>query len=68
MSSAPVLTLPDYSRSFVLEADASGYDIGAVLMQGGRPISFMSKAIGPKSATMSTYDKKALTILEAIKK
>nr|ADB85290.1 putative retrotransposon protein [Phyllostachys edulis] len=67
MSSAPVLTLPDYSQRFTLEADASGYGIGAVLMQGGRPISFMSKAIGPKAAALSTYDKEALAILEAIK-
>lgn len=68
MSSAPVIALPDYSQPFVLEADASGYGLGAVLMQGGRPISFMSKSIGPKSAALSTYDKEALAILEGLKK
>lgn len=39
---APVLTLPDFSDSapgFDVWCDASGYDIGAVLMQGGRVIS-----------------------------
>jgi hypothetical protein len=51
-----------------LEADACGYGIGVVLMQGHRPIAYMSKAIGPKAAGLSTYDKEALAIVEAIKK
>ena len=60
MTSAPVLALPDFSLPFVLEADASGYGIGAVLMQKGQPIAYMSKALGPKAAAWSTYDKEAL--------
>jgi hypothetical protein len=68
LTQAPVLKLPDFSAPFVLETDASGYGLGAVLMQSGRPISFFSKAIGPKAAAMSTYDKEALAIIEALKK
>lgn len=68
MTTAPVLALPDFSLPFVLEADASGYGIGAVLMQKGQPIAFLSKALGPKAAGWSTYDKEALAIIEAIKK
>lgn len=41
--------------------------IGAVLMQRGQPIAFLSKAIGPKAAGWSSYDKEALAIIEAIK-
>jgi hypothetical protein len=68
MTAAPVLSMPNFSKPFVLEADASGYGIGAVLMQDGRPISFMSKTIGPKAAALSTYDKEAMAIIEALKK
>ena len=68
MSSPPVLALPDFSLPFTLEADASDNGIGVALMQKGRPISFLSKAIGPKSVALSTYDKEAMAILEALKK
>jgi hypothetical protein len=68
MTTAPVLAMPNFGQPFVLEADASGHSIGAVLMQKGRPISFFSKAIGPKAAALSTYDKEALAIIESLKK
>jgi hypothetical protein len=67
MTQAPVLALPNYREPFVLEADACGYGIGAVLMQNSKPIAFMSQAIGPKAEALSTYDKEALAIIEAIK-
>jgi hypothetical protein len=57
MTRAPVLALPNYKKPFILEADACGYGLGAVLMQDHRPIAFMSMAIGPKAAAMSTYDR-----------
>lgn len=68
MCNSPVLTLPDFSKEFIIEADACGVGIGAVLMQSGRPIAFMSKALGPKAAGQSIYEKEAIAILEAIKK
>jgi hypothetical protein len=51
-----------------LEVDASDKSIGQVLMQQGKPLSFLSKSLGTKSAEMSTYDKEAMAIIEALKK
>ena len=68
MTTPPVLAMPNFSLPFTLEADASNKGIGAVLMQQGKPIAFMSKALGPKSAGLSTYGKEAIAILEALKK
>lgn len=68
LTNSPVLILSDFSKPFVLEAHACGYGLGAVLMQERRPISYLSKSVGPGAAAMSTYDKEAMAIIEAIKK
>ena len=48
MMCTPVLALPNFTEPFTIETDACGDGIGAVLMQKGQPIAFLSKALGDK--------------------
>lgn len=66
--SALVLAIPDYQQSFVIEIDASDQGIGAVLMQAGQPICYLSKALSPKNKALSTYEKECMAILLAVEK
>lgn len=68
MTSTPVLALPDFSKSFVVEIDACQMGIGAVLMQGRNPISYFSKKLGPKNQHLSTYEKELLALYTAVSK
>jgi hypothetical protein len=37
-------------------------------MQQARPLAYFSRALGPKNAALSVYDKEALAIMESLKK
>ncbi|KAK1651077.1 hypothetical protein QYE76_068882 [Lolium multiflorum] len=63
---APVLSLPDFSKPFVIDTDACDTGVGAVLQQNGHPIAYMSKPLGPRHRGLSTYEKECLAILMAI--
>jgi hypothetical protein len=68
MSTCPVLALPYFSLSFVLECDASRVGIGEVLMQGGHPIMFESRKLNEIDIIYPIYDKDILAIMHALTK
>jgi len=48
LTTAPVLTLPNFKEQFKIENDVSTMGIGAILQQKKHPIAFISKKLGPR--------------------
>lgn len=67
MTSTPTLALPDFSAPFIIQTDAFGEGIGAVLSQNGQPIAYMSRSLGVTKKSWSTYAREMLAIVVAIR-
>ena len=68
----PVLLHPVLTRPFKLEVDASGFAVGAVLMQIGddnkrHPVGFYSTTITPAERNYDIYDLKLLAIVKSLR-
>ena len=66
-----ILMMPDPSRPFQIEADASKFAIGAVLTQldsnGERhPVAFLSKMFTPTERRYEIYDQELMGIIKAL--
>ncbi|CAA0838607.1 Uncharacterized mitochondrial protein AtMg00860, partial [Striga hermonthica] len=56
LTSAPVLTIPDPSRSFTIFSDASRQGLGCVLMQDGQVVAYASSQLKPHEQNYPTHD------------
>lgn len=68
MITVTVLAMPDFSKPFEIEADASNTGVGAVLMQNKRPIAYFSQVLSQKARLSSVYEKELAALIFAIKK
>ena len=55
ISTTPILALSNFQQPFEIETDASGYAMGAVLMQYRKPICYHSKTFNQDVVNYPTY-------------
>ena len=67
LTNAPLLQLPDFTKTFELEVDASGHGIGGVLTQGGKPVAYFSEKLSGAELNYPTYDKELYALIRCLK-
>lgn len=72
LTSSPILKLPNLSKVFILQTDASDRGLGAVLLQEDsdqkQPISYISRKLNKAEENYSTIERECLAIVWAIQK
>ncbi|KAH9779621.1 hypothetical protein KPL71_007762 [Citrus sinensis] len=68
LTSPPILRLPDFTQQFVIDCDASGTGVGAILSQQNQLVAYFSEALKGSALALSTYEKEMLAIVKAIRK
>ncbi|KAL0551590.1 hypothetical protein IC582_010679 [Cucumis melo] len=64
---APVLTVPDGSGSFVIYSDASKKGLGCVLMQQGKVVAYASRQLKGHEQNYPTHDLELAAVVFALK-
>jgi len=67
----PVLAVPDRNQEMRMEADASDYAMGGMLLVKGtdrkwRPVAFISKSLSPAERNYKIHDKKMLAVIRCL--
>ena len=67
MSQETALAFPDFQKEFHVYTDASDYQLGAVIMQEGKPLAFYSRKLNQAQQGYTTGEQELLSIVETLK-
>ncbi|TYK11209.1 Transposon Tf2-6 polyprotein [Cucumis melo var. makuwa] len=68
MMSLPTLALPNVELPFEIETDASGFGVGAVLVQSKRPIAFYSHTFSMRDRVRPVYERELMAVVLSVQR
>jgi hypothetical protein len=66
LSIAPVLQLPNFANSFIVDCDASGSGFGIVLHQDEGPIAFSSRPFAARHVKLAAYERELIGLVHSV--
>ena len=67
ISRETLLAYPNFEEVFDIHMDASLYQLGAYILQNGKPIDFYSRKVNPALTRYTTTERELLFIVEVLK-
>jgi hypothetical protein len=67
LTTAPVLTIPNIEKPFLIYYDAFGQGLGCVLMQDGHVVAYASRQLRKHKEKYPTHDLELAAVVHALK-
>jgi hypothetical protein len=65
LTTGPVLHMPDFDATFVVDCDASGAGFGAVLHQGAGPLAYFSRPFAARHLKLAAYEHELIGLVRS---
>jgi hypothetical protein len=62
-----MLALPDFTKGFIVECDASTHGFGADLLQEHHPIAYFSRPVTPRHHALVAYERELIGPVHAVR-
>ena len=66
LTTAPLLVLPNFDKTFEIECDASDLGIDAVLMKDEKSLMYFSEKVNGAASNYPTYDKELFALVRTL--
>jgi hypothetical protein len=67
MAANALAAYPNHNKRFNVYTDASGFQLGACIIQEGRPVAYFSRKLTKSQQNYTTMEKKMLSIVATLK-